>query len=393
MFVTPGITVKLRAHLRACITQFRLTIAKSRFAISNWRLADAESNPLQSFNQVLVLISCFLSVEDDFKTNMQRHDYDSSGATMSKWNKGLSFIKPMQASLVLVLAAIFCSPSTFAQSPVKLWPAQPKLEKPLAGPEEDITKPTDNKVADRSVIRLGNVSDPTVTFYPADSAINTGTTVLVCPGGGYHILAMDLEGTEVCEWLATLGVNSALLKYRVPRREGRDKHAAPLEDAQRAMSIIRSRAQELSISPDKIGVLGFSAGGHLATMLCTSGEKRSYEKIDELDSNSCRPNFGLLIYPGYLIDEKAKEKIVPEIAITADMPPVFLTMAEDDPIDSENALRLAIALKQAKVPFSLHLFPTGGHGYGLRRTSHLATHWPDQAGQWMKSNGWLEKPK
>jgi acetyl esterase/lipase len=202
---------------------------------------------------------------------------------------------------------------------------------------------------------------------------------------------LDLEGTEVCDWLATLGVNSALLKYRVPRREGRDKHAAPLEDAQRAMSIIRSQSKELAIASDRIGVLGFSAGGHLATMLCTSGEKRSYESIDEIDKVSCRPDFGLLIYPGYLIDDKQRDKLAPEIAITPAMPPVFLTMAEDDPIDSENALRLAIALKQAKVPFSLHVFPTGGHGYGLRRTNHLATHWPDQAGQWMTSNGWLER--
>ncbi len=301
------------------------------------------------------------------------------------------FAKPFPSLAGFLFVAITVTSHANGQSPIKLWPTTPKLEKPLEGKEADITKPTDNQVADRAVIRLGNVGDPTVTFHPADPSINTGTTVLVCPGGGYHILALDLEGTEVCDWLATLGVNSALLKYRVPRREGRDKHAAPLEDAQRAMSIIRSQSKELAIASDRIGVLGFSAGGHLATMLCTSGDKRSYESIDEIDKVSCRPNFGLLIYPGYLIDDKQRDKLSPEIAITSAMPPVFLTMAEDDPIDSENALRLAIALKQAKVPFSLHVFPTGGHGYGLRRTNHLATHWPDQAGQWMKSNGWLER--
>jgi len=305
-----------------------------------------------------------------------------------------SFSNPYRFSKFCAVSIIFfsitLSGTVHAQTPIKLWPAIPKLEKPLNAVESDQTKATDGKIADRTLIRLGNVSDPTITFFPAEASKNTGTTVLVCPGGGYHILALDLEGTEVCDWLGSIGVNSALLKYRVPRREGRDKHAAPLEDAQRAMSIIRSRAKELSIDPDRIGALGFSAGGHLTAMLCTSGDHRTYDGVDEIDKVTCRPNFGLLIYPGYIIDDKQKEKLAPEITINSETPPMFLTMAEDDPVDSENVLRLAIALKQAKVPFALHMFPTGGHGFGLRPTSADATHWPEDAERWMKSNGWLK---
>jgi acetyl esterase/lipase len=275
--------------------------------------------------------------------------------------------------------------------PTFLWPNGAPGEKGELGEEKDTTKPTDNLIAGKRLIRLGNVSKPTISIYRPPADKDTGAAVLVCPGGAYHILALDLEGTEVCEWLNSIGVTGVLLKYRVPRRAGLEKHTAPLQDAQRAMGMLRKQAAEIGIDPKRIGVLGFSAGGHLAAALSTNYAERTYPAIDDADKSSCRPDFALLIYPGYLTVKEKDDQIAPELKISKDTPPTFLAMTQDDPVRAENAILYALALKRAKVPTELHLYPTGGHGYGLRRTQQVVTTWPDRAADWMRGSGWLNK--
>jgi acetyl esterase/lipase len=275
--------------------------------------------------------------------------------------------------------------------PIRIWPGTAPGEKGNFGVEQEVSKPTDGPVAGKQVYRLGNVSDPTITVYRPAADKDTGAAVLVCPGGGYYILAYDLEGSEVCEWLNSIGVTGVLLKYRVPRREGQAPYAAPLQDAQRALGIVRSHAAEWGIDPGRIGVLGFSAGGDLAAVLSANNTGRVYAGVDGADAFSCRPDFQLLIYPAYLVGENAGYKLAPEVAVTSDTPPSFLVMAQDDPIHVENVITYAMALKEAKVPFELHVYPTGGHGYGLRPAKDYVTTWPQRAADWMRSRGLLER--
>lgn len=301
----------------------------------------------------------------------------------------------MTSRLILLVATLGVAVSTFAAEPkpFALWPGKAPGETKELPPEGDMTKPTDRPVAGKAVVRLGQVATPTLTVYSPAAGKNTGAAVLVCPGGGYNILAWDLEGTEICEWLNSLGVTGVLLKYRVPRRAGLEKHAAPLQDAQRAMGLVRQRAAELGVDPQRIGVLGFSAGGHLAAVLSHTHATRTYEPVDAADAVSCRPDFSVLIYPAYLTVKEKGDAVAPELPVSATVtPPTFLAMAEDDPIRVETALFYYAALKNAKVPAEMHLYPKGGHGYGLRRTADDVTTWPDRVGDWLKASGWL-KPR
>ncbi|HVU26027.1 MAG TPA: alpha/beta hydrolase [Opitutus sp.] len=283
-------------------------------------------------------------------------------------------------------------------APIRLWPDKPRGGAAATAPEADTTKPGDNLIAGRPLIRLGNVSEPTITIYSPDAAKNTGAAAVVCPGGGYYILAMDLEGTEVCAWLNSIGVTGILLKYRVPapRESSVGEQVAagtfpPLQDAQRALGLVRSRAKEFGVDPQRIGVLGFSAGGHLSAALSNHYEKRDYAAIDAADQVSCRPDFCVLIYPGYLVREPDLTKVGAELAVAKEKtPPTFLAMAEDDPVHVENVIHYYLALKNAGVPAELHTYPTGGHGYGLRRTKDLVTTWPDRVADWMRAGGWLK---
>jgi acetyl esterase/lipase len=274
---------------------------------------------------------------------------------------------------------------------IHLWPKGAPGEKGDIGAEYDTTTEKSDLIAGQRLIRLGNVSDPTITVYPADPRNNTGAAVLVCPGGGYHILAMDLEGSEVCEWLNSIGVTGVLLKYRVPARKDQEKHIAPLQDAQRAMGIIRQHATEWRIDPKRIGALGFSAGGHLAAVLSGNNEKRIYDKVDSADDVACRPDFTVLIYPGYLTIKEQDDKVNPDTMISSNTPPTFLTMTEDDPVRVEGALYYYAALKKANVPAELHIYPTGGHGYGLRKVGKAVSTWPKRAEEWMRESGFLGK--
>jgi acetyl esterase/lipase len=280
------------------------------------------------------------------------------------------------------------------QSPVtiKLWAGEAPGEKGEIGEEKNTTKPGDNQVAGRPVIRIGNVTEPSITIYRPPAHMNTGAGVLVCPGGGYHILAWDLEGTEVCEWLNTLGVTGILLKYRVPKRDGVEKHLPAFQDAQRALRLVRHRAAEFGLDPHRLGVLGFSAGGHLAAVLSNQDNPTSYPVVDAADAVSSRPDFSVLIYPAYLTLKEEEGRISPELPISTNTPPTFISISADDPVRVEGPLFYTLELKKAGVPVELHVYPSGGHGYGLRRTANPVTAWPDRAGDWLRSVGLLHAP-
>src|SRR5581483_674707 len=263
------------------------------------------------------------------------------------------------------LVALAFTTTLFAAEPIRLWPRGAPGEKGGLGPERDTSKPNDGLVAGKPVIRLGNVGDPTITVYAPSAEKNTGAAVVVCPGGGYTILAMDLEGTEICDWLNSIGVTGVLLKYRVPARPGQPRYLAPLQDAQRALSLTRERAAEWKTDPNRIGILGFSAGGHLSAAASCRFDERAYEANDDADHVSCRPDFTVLIYPAYLAVQKEDDRIAPELTVTSNTPPTFLVQTEDDPVRVENSLYYWQALKKAHVPAELHLFAKGGHGYGL----------------------------
>jgi acetyl esterase/lipase len=294
--------------------------------------------------------------------------------------------------VLLLFAIVFSSSSLLAQKPawepgpghptLPLWPQAAPGARPNPGPEIDTTTAKEPLIAGKSIVRLGNVSAPTLTLYKPTGK-NTGATVVVFPGGGYRILAIDLEGTEVCDWLNSAGITCVLLKYRVPDSGPFPKSAAALQDAQRALGIVRSHATEWHIDPQRIGVLGFSAGAHLAAALSTHFDQRLYDPIDAADQVSCRPDFAVIVYPGYLAI--AEQNFAPnaDINVTEKTPPSFIVQAEDDPVHVENSTVYFLDLKNAKVPAEMHLYAQGGHGYGLRRTALPVTSWPQLVEVWL----------
>jgi acetyl esterase/lipase len=283
-----------------------------------------------------------------------------------------------------MLAILAANPAgLFAQKPaLPLWPNGAPGAPANLPAEADTTTAKDGLIAGKPVIRLGNVASPTLTIYEARQN-KSGAAVVVFPGGGYRILAMDLEGTEVCDWLTGAGVTCALVKYRVPNTGPYPKSSAALQDAQRAVGIVRSRAAEWHIDPNRIGVLGFSAGAHLAAAVSTHFDKRLYDGIDAADRASCRPDFAVIVYPGYLAIAEKNFAANEDIPVTAQTPPAFIVQAEDDPVHVENAVAYFTALKHAKVPAELHIYAAGGHGYGLRRTDLPVTTWPASVLTWM----------
>ena len=291
-----------------------------------------------------------------------------------------------KGNLLFLLITNLITGSIMAQDkPIQLFPKgapgeQTKLiEKAL---------PEGGKVGGASVLRLSGVSDPTITIYPASDEVATGAAMVVCPGGGYEILAYDLEGDEICQWLNEIGVTAVLLKYRVPRRTGLEKHTAPLQDVQRAISLVRSKAEELNLDPQRIGVMGFSAGAHLAAMASTSYDKRTYPEVDAADKVSCKPDFCLLVYPAYL--DGPNFTIAPELKVTAQTPPTMLVQTEDDKSYINSSLFYYYALKEVGVPATMHLYSKGGHGYGLRDTGNTVNEWPYRAEEWFMELGVIE---
>ncbi|RLD35328.1 MAG: alpha/beta hydrolase, partial [Bacteroidetes bacterium] len=227
-----------------------------------------------------------------------------------------------------------------------------------------------------NVTRLTDVNDPVIICYPAPSNNNTGKAIIVCPGGGFSILAIDKEGYEIAEWLNTLGINAFVLQYRVP-----DKQAGALQDVQRAIRLVRYNAGEWHLNRENIGIIGFSAGGSLAARLSTIGQLNTYENIDQADDESYKPDFALLIYAAYL-DKGTERSLSPELIVDENTPPMFLFGTADDPY-SNSLLVMAGALRDAKVPFELHILPDGGHGYGLRSGINAAETWPKLAKNWL----------
>lgn len=284
--------------------------------------------------------------------------------------------------------ALTLSLSAQGADPIKLWPGKAPGETKDIGPE----KLQEPKKGQADVKRISNVSEPTITIYSPPADKNTGTAVVVAPGGGYSILAIEHEGSDTCEWLSKLGVTAVLLKYRVPKREAQTPdNLAMLQDAQRAITLVRSMQTELKIDPTRVGMLGFSAGGHLTA--CTAlTKKRMYEKVDKADEVfSHEPNFALLIYAAYLSDKGGGLK--PEFEVKQDSPPMFLALSANDAVTNEGSAALYLALTKNKVPAELHIYETGGHGYGMRKIPHPVASWPDRAADWMKSRGLLDKAK
>jgi len=298
---------------------------------------------------------------------------------------------------VCISVLLVCVSNVFAQKPawspapghitLPLWPHMPTN----APAEVDVTTAKDQLIAGKAVIRLGNVSNPTITLY-SPSGKNSGAAVVVFPGGGYHILAIDLEGTEVCDWLNSIGVTCVLLKYRVPDSGPFPKSSAALEDAQRAVGMVRQHAAEWHIDEKRIGVLGFSAGAHLGAALSSHFDKRLYDSVDAADQMSCRPDFEVIVYPGYLALSEQNFVANPEIKITEKTPPAFIVQAEDDPVHVENSTVYFEQLKEAKVPAELHLYAKGGHGYGLRHTELPVTSWPQLVEVWLHTIQVLPAP-
>jgi acetyl esterase/lipase len=295
----------------------------------------------------------------------------------------------------LSIAAVFIlSIRVFAQMPawqpapghttLDLWPHGAPGAPANAPPETNTTTANDHLVAGKPVIRLGNVSAPTLTIYTPKEK-NTGAAIVVFPGGAYRILAIDLEGTEVCDWLNSEGITCLLLKYRVPDSGPYPKSSAALQDAQRALGIVRSHASEWHIDPNRVGVLGFSAGAHLAAALSTHFDQRLYDPLDAADQLSCRPDFAVIVYPGYLALSEQNFAPNPEIHVTSQTPPSFIVQAEDDPVHVENSTIYFLALKNANVPAEMHIYSSGGHGYGLRRTELPVTAWPKLVETWLQT--------
>jgi acetyl esterase/lipase len=287
---------------------------------------------------------------------------------------------------------------------VPIWPGAEPDAQPVAGPEAATTRTKDHLVGGRPWTYISNVSLPTMTVYSPITK-NTGVAVVVFPGGGYQILAIDLEGTEVCDWLTSKGITCVLLKYRVPGLALYPKSAPhprsgpypqspiALEDAQRTLGLVRLNAAKWHIDPHKIGVLGFSAGGHLVAAISTHFDKRLYPAVDEADMESCRPDFGVAVYPGHMLENTSKDfDLNPAVPVSSQTPPMFLLQAEDDFIDPvQNSLVYFIALKKAGVAAEMHLYAHGGHAFGLRQTKFPITEWPQLVETWLGTIGMISE--
>jgi acetyl esterase/lipase len=275
-------------------------------------------------------------------------------------------------NLFVFLLLLFLSISTNAQKReiIYLWPGK------VPGELKEKQPPVIDTSKNDKILRFDEVTNPAIEVFLPDKAIKSGSAVIVCPGGGYNILAYDLEGTEIAGWLNKLGFTAFVLQYRIP-----DKKEGALQDVQRAMRILRNNPQKWNIDPEKIGVMGFSAGGSLSARASTLFNKKTYPPVDKSDSLSCRPSFTMLIYPAYL-DQGPGLTLTPELELSKDVPPIFIFQTADDPYGN-SALVMAGALRNAKLPVELHFLSTGGHGYGLRPGKVAAETWPLLAEKWL----------
>ncbi|MFT4549052.1 MAG: acetyl esterase/lipase [Verrucomicrobiales bacterium] len=312
-----------------------------------------------------------------------------------------------QISIGLLISMLLLPASVNAAEPpeVPLWPAgapgAPKPEKPEESTNRD------------GILIVGKIQQPTIRTYlpPKDKA--TGAAVVILPGGGYSIVAMGHEGYDVAKWLNSIGVAAVVVKYRVSNDPSYGyQHPVPLLDAQRAIRLTRSKSEEWGIDPERIGVLGFSAGGHLASTCGTLFDRNLMVRDrDAIDRLSSRPNFMVLVYPvisttkpfghsgsknnllGAEPDPDVVRLLSSELNVTDKTPPTFLVHAHNDPVASENSVYFYLALKNSKVPAEMHLYETGGHGFGLGRSGDLVSTWPQRCEDWMRARGLLDKPE
>jgi acetyl esterase/lipase len=285
----------------------------------------------------------------------------------------------------LLWAGLVCITAEAAEPQTEpLWPQTPPGPAAVvSGEEQDFTKPDDRLIAGERIIKLGNVSQPQLQVWLPPKEKSNGGAVVICPGGGFSILAWDLEGTEVAQWLNALGYAAVVVKYRVPTRQhqGQDRWLGPVMDAQRALSLTRSRAKQWGLDPNRIGILGFSAGGETAARTAVQQGQRLYEPVDDADQTSCAADFAVLIYPAGIAEADGALKA--EYSVDSQTPPMFFVHAADDNVSCLHSVALFTALKKANVPAELHIFTTGGHGYGLRPTDEAVTRWPDRAAGWL----------
>jgi acetyl esterase/lipase len=277
-----------------------------------------------------------------------------------------------------------------------LWPGTPPAattlnEAEVAGTVVDDATGRAKPVGGKPWTYVNYVSRPTLTVY-SPQRNDTGAAVVVFPGGGYNVLAIDLEGTEACDWLTSKGITCVLVKYRVPcAKVGPYRECPPaLQDAQRAIGLVRHQAVQWQIDPRKIGVLGFSAGGHIVAAVSTRFGQRVYPSVDDADRESSRPDFAIALYPGHMVASAGDATMNPAIRVTAQTPPTMIVAASDDPTDPvQNSIVYGEALKKAGVPFELHIFEKGGHGFGFRPVDGTASGWPALAERWLSSIGVL----
>ena len=290
----------------------------------------------------------------------------------------------------LLLLSLIAALPLYASEPlvVKLWPSGAP-EKP--GVTIEAEKRIEPK-SEKDVLRVTNVTEPTLTVYrPAPPITPNGTAVLVCPGGGYGILAIEHEGTQVCDWLNSLGVTAVLLKYRVPVRDKTPGYE-PLQDAQRAVGIVRQNALQWGINPKRIGILGFSAGGHLSVMASLHANERTYPTDPALDVADATPNFLIPIYPAYLVGKDDTFTLLPSVQVTPAAPPICLVHAHVDSgvTSASGSALLYMEYKKLKLPAELHIFSSGGHGFGMRKSEKPVAQWPQRVGEWMRTMGLLD---
>jgi len=300
----------------------------------------------------------------------------------------------------ICVAALFsAAPAAADDKPlvVELWPGKAPEEIGNLGAELERPSPKlsrkEVEVTDSTKL-ITNVTKPTITIHRPAKEKDMGTAIVICPGGGYWNLYWELEGEEVAAWLNSIGVTGVILKYRVPRRPDDVKGEParrPLQDAQRAVSLIRSKASDWGIDPKRIGMVGFSAGGHLAIATATSFEKRTYDSIDDVDNVSCRPDFAIGVYSGYL-KAKDKDELHPNLRIPAGTPPIFLVHGDADIIsDPNHSVIMYQALKRAGIPANLIIYAGAAHDFGVRPSDQPCSTWTRSCADWLRQQRFLEK--
>jgi len=278
----------------------------------------------------------------------------------------------MKKNIIVVFMMAFCIISCSPKKMIELWPDK------VPGELKEKSDPVIASSQNDNILRISEITDPKLEVFIPDKINDKHSAVIICPGGAYNILAYDLEGTEIAQWLNKLGYTAFILQYRVPK-----KKVGALQDLQRAIRIVRNDATKWDINPARIGVIGFSAGASLCARAATSFNKNIYYPVDKADGVSCRPSYVMLIYPAYL-DLGDNHTLTPELKLTKDVPPIFIFQASDDPYGN-SSLVMAKALRDAKLPVELHIDPTGGHGYGLRSGKRAPETWPSLAETWLNT--------